>query len=112
VVGSTIAAATPAANPRQHAGTEEAYRLIEWLSFPTFEVHKGFKPVCFRQEGRRRTPSNTRAEPGDPLRLLERALGRRAFPDGRTVPRRRRLPVHRALIWSQHVNLDNRQVAT
>jgi glutathione S-transferase len=76
-----IADRNPAAKLAPAAGTMERYRLMEWLSFISSEIHKGFSPL-FRQDAPDAFKEYARHNLTARLDYLQRALGSRSFVMG------------------------------
>ncbi len=99
-----IADRNPAAKLAPPAGSFERYRLIEWLSFISTELHKSFTPL-FRAEA----PDAAKEYTGKVLRgrldYLEKAFGSRTFLVGEhfTVADAYLFVV---LGWGAHVAVD------
>ena len=99
-----IADRNPAAKLAPPAGSFERYRLIEWLSFVSTELHKSFTPL-FRAEA----PDAAKEYTGKVLRArldyLEKAMGTRTFLVGEhfTVADAYLFVV---LGWGAHVAID------
>jgi glutathione S-transferase len=94
----------PAAKLAPPAGTIEHYRLMEWLSFVSCEVHKSFTPL-FREDAPEGAKEYARKNLSTRLDYLERALGSRSFLMGEqfTVADAYLFTV---LSWGAHVNFD------
>ena len=73
-----IADRNPAANLAPPAGTLERYRLMEWLSFVSSEVHKNFSPL-FNAEASDDVKQYVRKMLTKRLGHLEQALGSRTY---------------------------------
>ena len=99
-----IADRNPAAKLAPAAGTLERYRLIEWLSFITSEIHKGFSPL-FRAEASADVKHYSRTNLTKRLEQAQRALGSRTWLLGEqfTVADAYMFVV---LSWGAHVDVD------
>lgn len=73
-----VADRNPAAKLAPAAGTLERYRLVEWLSFITSELHKGFTPL-FRDEASADVKQYSRTNLTTRLGQAQRALGARTW---------------------------------
>jgi glutathione S-transferase len=73
-----IADRNPAAKLAPPAGSMERYRLMEWLSFISSEVHKQFSPL-FRQESPEDTKQYARNNLSVRLDYLQRTMGAKSF---------------------------------
>jgi glutathione S-transferase len=99
-----IADRNPAAKLAPPAGTLERYRLIEWLSFISTEVHKAFSPL-FRQDVAEAVKEYARKNLTTRLDYLERVMAGRTFVIGEqfTVADAYQFVV---LGWAPHVQVD------
>lgn len=99
-----IADRNPAAKLAPPAGTMERYRLMEWLSFISSEVHKQFTPL-FRQEAPEGTKEYARKNLDARLGYLQRTIGSRTFVMGEqfTVAD---AYLYTVLSWGAHVDVD------
>ena len=72
----------PAAGLAPALGTPERYRLMEWLTFISSELHKGFAPLWYPN-----TPAETKAAIKEKLATrfawLDKQLAGTRLPDGR-----------------------------
>jgi len=99
-----IADRNPAAKLAPPAGTFERYRLIEWLSFVSTELHKSFTPL-FRAEAPDAAKEYARKVLYGRLDYLEKAFGTRTFLVGEqfTVAD---AYLYVVLGWGAHVAVD------
>ena len=99
-----IADRNPAAKLAPPAGTIERYRLVEWLSFISTELHKSFTPL-FRADAPDETKHYARKTLATRLDYLEPALGTKTFLMGEqfTVADAYLFVV---LSWGTHVGVD------
>lgn len=99
-----IADRNPAAKLAPPAGTLERYRLMEWLSFISSEIHKSFSPL-FRAEAHEAVKEYARANLSKRLDYAERALGSKSYLMGEqfTVAD---AYLYVVLGWGAHVNVD------
>ena len=98
-----IADRNPAAKLAPPAGTMERYRLMEWLSFITSEIHKGFSPL-FRDVPEA-VKDYARTNLQSRLDYAQRALGSKSYLMGEqyTVADTYLFVV---LGWGAHLNFD------
>ena len=94
-----IADRNPAAKLAPAAGTIERYRLEEWLSFVTAELHKGYTPL-FRADAPEAVKEYARKHVVDAARLAGSLVGLEVLSQRRAVHGRRRLPVRGARLGS------------
>ena len=94
----------PAAKLIPAAGTIERYRVVEWLSFITSEVHKSFTPI-FVPTATDEVKQYARGNVAKRLNWLNGALGSRKFltGDNFTVADVYLLVM---LSWADHVKID------
>jgi len=99
-----IADRNPGAKLAPVAGTLERYRLMEWLSFISSELHKGFGPL-FKEDAPQDMKDYARTNLTGHIDYLERALAGRTFVMGEqyTVADPYLFVV---LSWSPHVHID------
>lgn len=99
-----IADRNPAAKLAPPAGSLERYRLIEWLSFISTELHKSFTPL-FRAEAPDAAKEYARKVLHGRLDYLEKAFGTRTFLLGEqfTVAD---AYLYVVLGWGAHVAVD------
>ena len=99
-----IADRNPAAKLAPPAGSFERYRLIEWLSFVSTELHKSFTPL-FRAEAPDAAKEYARKVLSGLLDYLEKAFGTRTFLVGEqfTVAD---AYLYVVLGWGAHVAVD------
>jgi glutathione S-transferase len=99
-----IADRNPAAKLAPPAGTLERYRLIEWLSFISSEVHKAFSPL-FHQDLAEAVKEYARKNLTTRLDYLERVMAGKTFAIGEqfTVADAYQFVV---LGWAAHVKID------
>jgi len=99
-----IADRNPAARLAPPAGTMERYRLMEWLSFISSELHRTFTTL-FHAAAPEETKQYARKNLSARLDYLQRALGDREFllGDGFTVADAYLFTV---LGWGRYVKLD------
>src|SRR5262249_2343045 len=104
VVLQYIADLNPAAKLAPPAGTLERYRLQEWLSFISSELHKSFSPL-FSSEATEETKTYSRNNLTKRLHYLEGALGDNKYLMGEqfTVADAYLFTV---LGWGVHVRVD------
>ena len=76
-----IADRSPAAKLAPAAGTMERYRLEEWLSFVTSELHKGYTPL-FREDAPQAAKEYARKNLIGRLDWLDRSWGSKSYLTG------------------------------
>jgi len=104
VILQYIADRNPAAKLAPPAGTMERYRLMEWLSFITSEIHKPFSPL-FRADAAEAVKDYARNSLQPRLDQAQRALGTKSYLMGEqfTVAD---AYLYVVLGWGAHVNVD------
>jgi glutathione S-transferase len=99
-----IADRKPAAKLAPPAGTLERYRLEEWLSFITSEVHKGYTPL-FRRDAPDAARDWSRRNLSGRLDWLERSWGAKSYLTGEQFTIADAY-LYVVLGWGVHVDMD------
>jgi glutathione S-transferase len=99
-----IADRNPAAKLAPPAGTMERYRLMEWLSFISSEIHKQFTPL-FRQDAPEDTKEYSRKNLAARLAYLQRTIGAKTFVMGEQYTVADSY-LYTVLSWGAHVDVD------